>query len=164
MRCGYCRRDTAEISVEVRSRGETYTTYAHKTCIRKWRRISEIRVVGDEVSHSLLGDVKHWFGNLRQNERKAEQKYEGKWRETPKTCKDCGAPIERHSTYCLRCEKFHTDYSTRGKLTPEQVKEIRSLMGEHTMTEIAKMFDVSVASVSNIANNKTWRRLQSGHG
>lgn len=43
------------------------------------------------------------------------------------------------------------------KLTLEQVKEIKSLVGSKTDKEIAELFSCSRATVNQIKNNKIWK-------
>lgn len=157
MRCGYCHRDTAEIPVIVTSRGQRYESYAHKTCIRKWSKISQVEVVSDENVDSLYGDIRQWFSGLRKSARDSECRYEERKRNNPKPCPDCGNPIDRHSDHCVVCSKRYVDYSARGKLTTEQVEQIRELAGEYTLKQIATMYGISCSNVSLIVNEKTWR-------
>lgn len=48
------------------------------------------------------------------------------------------------------------------KLNEKQVLKILNLLynGQHTVTEISKMFGVSRGTISDIKNNKTWKQLK----
>lgn len=45
------------------------------------------------------------------------------------------------------------------KLTVEQVKEIKSLVGTKTDKEISQLFNCSRATVNQIKNNKIWKEV-----
>ena len=45
------------------------------------------------------------------------------------------------------------------KLTPEQVKEIRAQVNEVQGKDLAKKYNVSIATISSIINNKRWAWL-----
>lgn len=45
------------------------------------------------------------------------------------------------------------------KLTPEQVKQIRSLKGSHSQKGLAKLFGVCQSNIHNILAGKTWGHL-----
>ncbi len=45
------------------------------------------------------------------------------------------------------------------KLTPESVKEIRKLYPEKTITEISKLFGISITTTSRIINNISWKHV-----
>ena len=48
------------------------------------------------------------------------------------------------------------------KLTEDDVREIRRLIGQRSHRSIAKLFNVSNSQISNIRTGKTWSWLQSG--
>lgn len=48
----------------------------------------------------------------------------------------------------------------RGKLTPREVIEIRSLKGYQTQVEIAKMFNISDTNVRAIHSGRTWKSVR----
>ena len=50
-------------------------------------------------------------------------------------------------------------WGRKGKLTLEQVIEIRSLRGKKTQIEIAAMFNISDTNVRAIQNGRTWRHI-----
>ncbi len=45
------------------------------------------------------------------------------------------------------------------KLTVEQVREIKSLVGSKTDKEIAELFSCSRATINQIKNNKIWKEV-----
>lgn len=50
-------------------------------------------------------------------------------------------------------------WGTRGKLTPEQVRQIRALEGKATQNVIAGMFGITESNVRCILTRKTWRNV-----
>jgi len=69
------------------------------------------------------------------------------------TCKDNSADRWKHGTM-PNGEKFHW-----AKLTSEQVREIRKLIGIKSHDEIAKLFNVSATAISYIRTGKRWAWL-----
>ena len=55
--------------------------------------------------------------------------------------------------------KHNAYWGKKGKLTPEQVIEIRSLRGKKTQIEIASMFNISDTNIRAIQSRRTWRHL-----
>jgi len=47
---------------------------------------------------------------------------------------------------------------TRGKLTPEQVCQVPELMKGHTISEIARRFEVTPAAIRNVITQERWKR------
>lgn len=56
-----------------------------------------------------------------------------------------------------KMKEAKTNGGKYSKLTIEQVKEIKSLVGTKTDKEIAKLFSCSRATVNQIKNNKIWK-------
>ena len=54
------------------------------------------------------------------------------------------------------------DKNVRAKLTWEKVREIRSLAGAASQSELARRFEVNPSVISNIIRNRTWREPQIG--
>lgn len=153
MACGYCKKDNSNptIRVMITSRGQTFEGWAHKTCLRKWRKISEVAVI-DKDSAS-----KSWFESLRDAARKSERAYEERKRGS-KTCPVCGVQIHRQSKFCHTHARDGVDYTQRGKLTPEEIVAIRD--SDASQSELARLHNVSVSTISNIVNGKAWKNVK----
>ena len=47
----------------------------------------------------------------------------------------------------------------KAKLDPDKVREIRRLAQRHTYRDVARMFDTTCSTISNIVNRKEWRHV-----
>ena len=159
-RCGYCKQDQygeSPVKVLVRSRGETFESYAHPQCVRKWQKTSQVEIDTEtELGRAAVQEL----ALRRQKARKAELAYDERQRQNPKQCSNCGKPIERHSKgHCSTCKNYFMDYSQRGTLTPDEVVAVRTEKGR-TGREWSKLLQVSESTISLILNNKTWRKIR----
>jgi group I intron endonuclease len=67
--------------------------------------------------------------------------------------------IGRHNSVLTEFKKGHIPANT--KLDEEKVREIKSLIKERkSLTEISKIYGVTVATISNIKRGKTWSHVK----
>jgi hypothetical protein len=63
--------------------------------------------------------------------------------------------------WCIRshADAGARDPGKRGKVTPDQVREIRALKGEMTQRALAERYGISDATVRGIQTGRWWKRV-----
>lgn len=141
----------------------------HKNHDRADNRLENLELIASKSLHSFIhGGVKIL----------------GRWSREYDACKGCGTTDRDHAAlgYCYSCYNRvragwipgtiyqpipHEAYAPRGethhgvKLTPDQVREIRSLRGIMSQPALARQFGVSRGCISGIMYGVRWKHLLS---
>lgn len=103
MKCGRCGRNEYGILKPyiVRSRGETYESYAHEDCARKWANISDIRP-DPSRKDVVLADMETEFARSVRTSKPMRYReiYLRRRMNSTQKCATCGVSISQAAVHC----------------------------------------------------------------